>query len=255
MMRELYRRLYSLRMSQSKVRSENQAAVCQDTRRLYSPRYIPPLAALLLLTLNQSFWAQRSKQNPAPRTYTIDLSQSQITVTLTQEGFIARRYQNHRVEVRNFAGKIEVSQKDETQVGAEVEAESKSLTNVDQEMSEFERKEFHNVLKNTVLESDKFPKIKFLSVSISDVQKSGETRSFTLNGDLTLHGVTKRVAFPVNVRMTKELLRATGEAKLKQSDFGMKPYSGGLGMIKIGDEVKVSFTVVANIISRRLLRM
>ena len=158
---------------------------------------------------------------------------------------MARRYQNHRVEVKNFAGRIEVSQKDETQAAVEIEAESKSLTNVDQNMSEFERKEFHSILNNLVVESDKFPKIRFVSVSVSDAQKSGETRSFTLDGDLTLHGVTKRVSFPVSVTMTKEQLRATGEGKLKQTDFGMKPYSGGLGMIKIGDEVKVSFTIVA----------
>jgi polyisoprenoid-binding protein YceI len=112
-------------------------------------------------------------------------------------------------------------------------------------MSDFERKEFHAILNDTVLESDKFPKINFASVSINDVQKSGDARSFTLNGDLTLRGVTRRVSFPVKVTMSGEELRATGEAKLKQSDFGIQPYSGKLGMIKIGDEVKINFSIVA----------
>ncbi len=203
------------------------------------------LAALILLIHNQDISAQRAKQLPKTRAYTIDLSQSQVLVILTQEGLMARRYPNHRVEVRNFSGKIEVSLKDESQAAVEIEAESKSLTNVDQNMSEFERKEFHGILNNTVVESDKFPKIKFVSAAASDAKKSGANLSFTLSGDLTLHGVTKQVSFPVNVTMTKEQLRATGEGKLKQSDFGMKPYSGGLGMIKIGDEVKVNFVIVA----------
>src|SRR5262245_16494920 len=205
--------------------------------------YIAPLICLLLLAPDPVSSAQRHKQSPKTRAYTIDLSQSQVIVTLTQEGFIARRYPSHRVEVKNFNGKVQVTEKDETQV--EVEAESKSLTNVDEGMSEFERKEFHAVVNDHVLESDKFPRIKFVSVSVSDTKKSGETRSFTLHGDLTLRDVTKRVSFPVTVTITKDQLRARGEAKFKQSDFGIKPYSGKLGLIKVGDEVKINFAIVA----------
>jgi polyisoprenoid-binding protein YceI len=203
------------------------------------------ITALILLALDQLSSAQKPKPKPQSRAYTIDLSQSLVAATLTQEGFIARRYPTHRIEVKNFSGRITMSAKDENQVAVEVEAETKSLTNVDQGMSDFERKEFHAILNDTVLESDKFPKINFASVSINDVQKSGDARSFTLNGDLTLRGVTRRVSFPVKVTMSGEELRATGEAKLKQSDFGIQPYSGKLGMIKIGDEVKINFSIVA----------
>jgi polyisoprenoid-binding protein YceI len=200
---------------------------------------------ILLLAQNQTLSAQRAKRVDKTRVYTIDLSQSRVSATLTQEGFIARRYPTHRVEVKNFSGKIEVSERDETRIVVEVEAEAKSLTNADQGMTEFERREFHNVLNNLALESDKFPKIKFVSVSVSDARKTGETRTFTLNGDLTLRDATKRVSFPVTVMIAKDRLRATGEAKLKQTDFGITPYSGKLGMIRIGDEVKIDFAIVA----------
>ena len=82
------------------------------------------------------------------------------------------------------------------------EADPKMLTNVDTTMGDFERKEFHAALRNQVLESDKFPTIKFTSVSVSNVQRDGDKRSFTLNGDLTVHGVTKRVAFPVSATIS-----------------------------------------------------
>lgn len=246
MIEEMRRRLSSLRMTSSKERLETRTDVRRISRRLDSLRYIALLAFLPIFLFDQPSSAQRAKSKNKTRTYVIDLAQSLVTATLTQEGFIVRRYPTHRVEVRNFSGRIEVSEKNETQVAVEVEAETKSLANVDQGMSDFERKEFQGILNNTVLESDKHPKIKFVSTSINDSRKSGETRDFTLNGDLTLRGVTKRVSFPVNVMMTEERLRATGEAKLKQTDFGITPYSGKLGMIKIGDEVKVSFAIVAN---------
>jgi polyisoprenoid-binding protein YceI len=211
------------------------------------PRRAAPVACfvILLLAQNQDLSAQRAKRKDKTRIYTIDLSQSRVTATLTQEGFIARRYPTHRVEVKNFTGKIEAPERDETRIAVEVEAETKSLTNADEGMTEFERREFHNVLNNSVLESDKFPMIKFVSVSVSDARKSGETLSFTLNGDLTMRDATKRVSFPVTVTISKDQLRATGDAELKQTDFGIKPYSGKLGMIRIGDEVKISFAIVA----------
>jgi polyisoprenoid-binding protein YceI len=149
------------------------------------------------------------------------------------------------VEVKNFSGRIKVSEKDETQIAVEVEAEAKSLNNIDERMSEFERKEFHNVLNTQVLESDKFPTIKFVSVSVRDASKSGEARNFTLDGDLTMRGATKRVSFPVTVTISKDQLRATGDAELKQTDFGITPYSGKLGMIRIGDVIKIKFEIVA----------
>jgi polyisoprenoid-binding protein YceI len=200
---------------------------------------------ILLLAQSQDLSAQRAKREDKTRVYTIDLSQSRVTVTLTQEGFIARRYPNHRVEVKNFSGKIEAPENDMTRIAVEVEAETKSLTNADESMTEFERKEFHNVLNDQVLESEKFPRIKFVSVSASDARKSGEARTFTLNGDLTLRDATKRVSFPVAVTISKDQLHATGDAELKQSDFGIKPYSGKLGLIKIGDVVKINFEIVA----------
>jgi polyisoprenoid-binding protein YceI len=211
------------------------------------PRRVAPVACfvILLLAQNQDLSAQRAQRKDKTRTYTIDLSQSRVTATLTQEGFIARRYPTHRVEVKNFSGKMDVSERDETRIAVEVEAESKSLTNADEGMSEFERREFHNVLNNLALESDKFPRIKFVSTSVSDARKSGETRTFTLNGDLTMRDVTKRVSFPVTVTIAKDQLRGTGEAKLKQTDFGITPYSGKLGLIRIGDEVKIDFAIVA----------
>src|SRR6266511_3540677 len=79
------------------------------------PRRAAPVACfvILLLAQNQDLSAQRAKRKDKTRIYTIDLSQSRVTATLTQEGFIARRYPTHRVEVKNFSGKIEMSGRDE----------------------------------------------------------------------------------------------------------------------------------------------
>ena len=146
---------------------------------------------------------------------------------------------------KSFSGKIQLPT-DESKTSVELDADTKSFVNIDTDMKDFEKSGFHKVLHGEVLRSEQFPSIKFRSVSVTNIQKSGNNRSFTLNGDLTLRGVTRRVAFPVKVTLNGNQLRATGEENIKQTDFNITPYSGGLGTIKIGDQLKVSFIIVAN---------
>ncbi|MFN0088428.1 MAG: YceI family protein [Blastocatellia bacterium] len=202
------------------------------------------MAMALLLSAPAPAPAQRGRPKAPPRIYGFDAAESRIDVTLTQEGLLSKRYPTHRVVAKTFAGRIELP-RDETRLAVTLEADAKSMTNADEAMGDFERRGFHDVLRNAVLEVEKHPTIRFVSASVNDVRRSGNTRNFSLTGDLLLHGVTKRVSFPVHVTLGNEELRATGEAKLKQSDFGMQPFEKGLGLIKIGDEVKVSFSIVA----------
>lgn len=180
------------------------------------------------------------------RSYTLDLAQSQLSLTLVQEGMLSKRYPTHLVVVKNFSCNITLP-RDEKLTAVAFEAEAKSFTNADKIMSEFERRGFHDVLQNKVLESERYPTIKFKSVNVSGLKKNGDTRNFTLNGELALHGVTKRVAFPVTVTLANDTLRATGEASLKQSDYGIQPYEGNMGLIKIADELKINFAIVAKL--------
>lgn len=207
------------------------------------------LMALVFIQLLSVVSAQRRKAPKKPatvaaKTYSIAAAQSQLTLTLVQEGVLRKIHPTHHVGVKSFTGRIQLPA-DETKALAELDAEAKSFVNIDKDMKDFERSGFHKVLHEEVLASERFPTIKFRSVSITNVQKTGDQRSFTLHGDLTLRGVTRRVAFPVKVTINGNQLRATGEENIKQTDFGLTPYSGGLGTIKIGDQLKVSFVIVA----------
>jgi polyisoprenoid-binding protein YceI len=62
-----------------------------------------------------------------------------------------------------------------------------------------------------------------------------------VDGDLSLHGVTKPVVF--TVRRAGESY--SGHATLKQTDFGIKPISVGGGMIRVKDQMEIEFAIVA----------
>jgi polyisoprenoid-binding protein YceI len=84
-----------------------------------------------------------------------------------------------------------------------------------------------------VLDSERFNDIVFKSMSAEAV---GEGK-WTLHGNLTLRGQTK----PVIVQVTLKGDRYTGEAIVKQTDFGIKP--PGMMGVRAKDEVHIEFEV------------
>ena len=67
----------------------------------------------------------------------------------------------------------------------------------------------------------------------SAVRDDGAT--LHVEGELTLFGATR----PLALALAAEGDRLTGSAVVKQTDWGMKPYSGLFGALKVVDEVTV----------------
>jgi polyisoprenoid-binding protein YceI len=202
-------------------------------------RYAIRIFSLLLLTV---FAIGQSRT----RTYTIVPSESSFWVFVGKSGFFSALAHNHEIGVKSFSGRVIVPAAGAVAGSLEMEVDAPSLEVLDKEPSEEDKKKIFNSMHNEVLESAKYQKITFKSVSVSDVkQTGGDAYSFVVNGDLTLHGVTKRIAVPVAANVTPQQLRATGKYTLKQTDYGIRPYSAAGGTIKVKDEVVVNFNIVA----------
>jgi YceI-like domain len=67
----------------------------------------------------------------------------------------------------------------------------------------------------------------------------GSAGSFTLDGELTIVGVTR----PVTVRCRVTDDRVVGGTTVVQSRWGIRPHSAFFGALKVSDEVKVDFDV------------
>lgn len=77
--------------------------------------------------------------------------------------------------------------------------------------------------------------IEFRSTAID----AGDDRRVTVTGDLTLVGRTKPIEFGLDVDPEGGI---AGTAVVKQSDWGIKPYSALFGALKVKDEVEVEFS-------------
>jgi polyisoprenoid-binding protein YceI len=86
---------------------------------------------------------------------------------------------------------------------------------------------------------ERFPTIAFESVR---VETAG--RRATVTGSLTLHGVTREIAVPVDVQITETALVASGEFIVNRGEYAMN-YNSFLN--PIGNEVRVAFTFRARV--------
>ena len=100
-------------------------------------------------------------------------------------------------------------------------------------------------MNQEVLETAKFPEIRYEASDITVTRVSEMLYSAALNGELTLHGVTRRQ--PINARITLlgSMLRASGDFTLDQTDYNIKLVSVAGGVLKVKDELKFSFEIVA----------
>jgi polyisoprenoid-binding protein YceI len=86
---------------------------------------------------------------------------------------------------------------------------------------------------------NKHPKATFKSTAIKAAKGANGT-THEITGDLTMHGVTKSVTFPVKTTADDKTVTIDGTLTVKKEDFGMV-YGKGM----INNDVPVTFTVKA----------
>ncbi len=113
------------------------------------------------------------------------------------------------------------------------------------DLSDKDRKEMERTMKEEILETSSYPEIVYECSRIA-ATKAGEGQySVNFTGDLTMHGVTRRQTVPARVVVSGDSMRAFGDFSLLQSDYKLKLASVAGGALKVKDEVKFSFNVLA----------
>ena len=101
-------------------------------------------------------------------------------------------------------------------------------------LSDKDRRDIDKNINEKVLESGKYPELKFESSSCS-----GAEPNFTAAGNMTIKGTTRPVNIDINVNGTT----VTARTSISQKDFGIKPFSAMMGAIKLRDDVDFELTV------------
>ena len=99
-------------------------------------------------------------------------------------------------------------------------------------LTDSDRADIKDTFTRKVLRTAEHPTISFRSTRVE-----GTPDSFTVDGDLTIMGVTQ----PVALWCAMGDGRVRGSTTVQQSRWGIKPYSAFLGALKVRDEVEVEF--------------
>ena len=98
-----------------------------------------------------------------------------------------------------------------------------------------------NMLGAEVLDVARYPTAKFriTSASALGAQSQRGLPVYELSGEFTLHGVTKPLRLRTEVQQLDTGTRIMGSFAIRQTDFGMKPFSKGFGVVGVADELKI----------------
>lgn len=176
--------------------------------------------------------------------YAIDPGISRFTVRVFATGMFSALGHNPTLAVRDFDGEASFSPDalDQARLVLKIKAGSLAVTD---NISDKDRRELERTMNQEVLETARYPEILYESTQAS-ASKAGDGQFFVnLLGALTLHGVTNTQAISTQVSLTGDMLRAHGEFNVLQSAYGIKPVSVAGGTLKVKDELKCAFDIVA----------
>jgi polyisoprenoid-binding protein YceI len=162
--------------------------------------------------------------------HNIDTQKSTLTIHVGKTGAFSGLGHEHEVRAPIHSGTAETG----SHPAVEMHVNARELRVIDKDDSDKDRAEVQKtMLGPEVLDSEGHQEIVFKSTSTESV---GEGR-WALHGNLTLRGQTR----PIMVQVTLKDGRYTGEATVKQTDFGIKP--PGKAGIRAKDEVRIEFDV------------
>jgi polyisoprenoid-binding protein YceI len=86
------------------------------------------------------------------------------------------------------------------------------------------------------------------SIAPLDHQAAGEPGTYQLQGLFTLHGTERKLLIKAKLERTDNptVLKMTGSFTLRQTDYGIEPYSTAGGLAKVADKLEISGELILN---------
>lgn len=176
--------------------------------------------------------------------YVTDVRASQFTAQVSSGGLLSAFGHNPSIAIRDFVGEVEVNLEEIERSSLKVTIQAAKLSVLD-DISDKDRQEIERNMREEILEISAYPEIAYESSNVA-ANKTGEGRyTVTVNGDLTMHGVTRQQSVSARVVLDGDTLRAFGNFSVMQTDYELKLASVAGGALKVKDEVKFSFNILA----------
>ena len=93
-------------------------------------------------------------------------------------------------------------------------------------------------------DADKNPKISFKSTEVNSLKVDGNEVSVSVTGTMTIAGASRKVTLVSTGKIVKPgVYEFKGSIPVKMTDYKMKPPTAILGVMKVGDDIKLKYSV------------
>jgi polyisoprenoid-binding protein YceI len=189
---------------------------------------------------------QKKTTTNTPLKYRIDAKKSRFIVETETSGLSSMFGHDHKIEASDFSGTATFTL-GALSAGASLQMLVRAASlHLIAEDNIGERQAVESALRQDVLETDKYPEITFKTSAVTSARRGDGTYDVRLTGDLSLHGVRKRITIPARVSLQDDGMHAIGGFGLRQTDFNITPFSFVSGTVTIKDQVTISFDLVAD---------
>ena len=183
---------------------------------------------------------------PATTKYSLDASQSKFIAHAFAGGLFWFKGHDHYVAAKDFSGEVEITTESLTPASLRLVVKSGSLVETGAVFTEPQKQIINKELREIVLQPEQYPEIIFQSTGVTGKPAANGRYDVKITGDLTLHGVTRRIVIPAQVTLSGNDMRAVGEFSIDRGDYHVKATSAFHGLVRVRDKVKFNFDVVGH---------
>ena len=198
------------------------------------------LGLLLTAIVSPGAW----RVAPATVTYNLDASQSKFMAHANAGGLLWFKGHDHHLAASEFTGQVEITPDSFTPASLRLVVKAASLHETGADFTEPQKQIINKELREIVLHPDQYPDITFRSTNVTAKPATAGGREVKIDGDLTLHGVTKRITIPAVVTLSGDNLRAVGEFSIDRDDYKVKATSAFHGLVRVKNKIKFEFDIV-----------
>lgn len=167
-----------------------------------------------------------------------------IQVIVFKKGLFSAFAHDHHFEVTNWKAQASSSEEDPKELSIDVVLKAGSLRDRERALSDSDlRKVDAQAVSPDGLDAAKFPEIRWHAerIAVDPGRTASGPRKGTARGLLTVKGRTHPVDVTFEAEPLGDGFEVNGKARFKQSDFGIRPYSGFGGTVAVKDEVELNF--------------
>ncbi|NDL56596.1 YceI family protein [Phytoactinopolyspora mesophila] len=173
--------------------------------------------------------------------YQIGPAAGRLLITTGRTGLGARAGHDLTLEPTGWQGSVVVNTAEPKQSSVQVDVRADTIEVLEgtggvKPLTDSDRADIKHNIRSKVLYTDQYPIITFRSTDIA-----GALDAFTIGGELTIRDTARHVVVQGSVADDG---RVRAVAMVKQTEWGIKPYSAFLGALKLADDVKIEVDAV-----------